>query len=83
MFSKRGWESIGSACTFDFESEFKQNSQLKPLKWSKCVGGGGKMLLSMYMVMPSYDTSFSSCHKTAHHIQINSSIYIEIVIHSE
>ena len=54
MFSKRGWESIGSACTFDFESEFKQNSQVKPLKWSMCVWGEEKC--------------YSKCIYNYHHI---------------
>ena len=42
MISKRGWESIGNECTFDFKSKLKYNSQSKLLKWSK--GGEEKCL---------------------------------------
>ena len=49
MISKRGWESIGNECTFDFKSKLKYNSQLKLLKWSK--GGGRKnATLNVYTI---------------------------------
>ena len=59
MISKRGCESIGNECTFDFKSKLKYNSQSKLLKWSK-GGGEGKMLPNC--IYNSYHITLAFAH---------------------